>query len=233
MWGTQAEYAALQPHDDQRIEVFMVLGPWNHGGWARGPGDSLGADFGKVSFGGAQTGEYYRKTIEAPFFEFYLKGKPGFDLKDTASFRTGENKWERYDVWPPADSAGFQACAALPRRERHTRASRPPIGDYARSRRRPMSPTPPTQFRTAHRPIQSTYGDGSKWRTWLVEDQRFVDGRKDLADSRRPCSTSDVTVTGDVIADLFAATTGTDADWIVKLIDVYPDDAPTAMAATS
>ena len=89
-------------------------------------------------------------------------------------------------------------------------------------------PANPIPYR--NRPIQSTYGDGSKWRTWLVEDQRFVSGRKDLANFETPVLDHDVTVTGDVMADIFAATTGTDADWVVKLIDVYPDDAPAPMA---
>ena len=84
-------------------------------------------------------------------------------------------------------------------------------------------PADPVPYR--HRPIQSTYGEGSTWRTWLVEDQRFVSGRKDLANFATPVLTGDVTVTGDVVADLFGATTGTDADWVVKLIDVYPEDA--------
>jgi putative CocE/NonD family hydrolase len=85
-------------------------------------------------------------------------------------------------------------------------------------------PADPIPYR--HRPIQSTYGKGSKWYTWLVEDQRFVSGRKDLANFETPALDHDVTVTGDITADLFAATTGSDADWVVKLIDVYPDDAP-------
>ena len=89
-------------------------------------------------------------------------------------------------------------------------------------------PANPIPYR--NRPIQSTYGNGSKWRTWLVEDQRFVSGRKDLANFSTPVLDNDVTVTGDVMADLFAATTGSDADWVVKLIDVYPDDAPAPMA---
>ncbi len=84
-------------------------------------------------------------------------------------------------------------------------------------------PANPVPYR--HRPIQSTYGEGSLWRTWLVEDQSFVSGRKDVANFRTPVLASDVTVTGDVVADLFAATTGTDADWVVKLIDVYPDSS--------
>jgi hypothetical protein len=90
-------------------------------------------------------------------------------------------------------------------------------------------PANPIPYR--HRPIQSTYGDGSQWRTWLVEDQRFVSGRKDLANFETPVLTSDVTVTGDVVADLFAATTGSDTDWVVKLIDVYPDDSYELMVA--
>ena len=88
-------------------------------------------------------------------------------------------------------------------------------------------PANPVPYR--NRPIQATYGNGSKWRTWLVEDQRFVSGRKDLANFSTPVLDKDVTVTGDVVADLFAATTGSDADWVVKLIDVYPDDAPGGM----
>src|ERR1700744_168845 len=113
MWGTQAEYAALRPHEaanDPLHKVFLVLGPWNHGGWGGGPGDTLGGKFGKITFGGQKTGEYYRHDIEAPFFEFYLKGKPGFDLADTASFRTGKNAWHRYAIGPP--KAGFHETRA-------------------------------------------------------------------------------------------------------------------------
>jgi putative CocE/NonD family hydrolase len=217
MWGTQAEYAALEPHDSEH-EVFMVLGPWNHGGW-EGRTRHLGAlDFGE------ETGDQYRRTIEAPFFERYLKGRQGFDLKDIASFRTGVNQWERYDAWPP--KAGFKD-ARLYLTEGHALSFAAPAGDgvvgsYVSD---PVNPIP---YRS--RPIQATYGTGSKWRTWLVEDQRFVSGRKDLANFSTPVLEKDVTVTGDVVADLFAATTGSDADWVVKLIDVYPDDAPAPMA---
>ncbi len=228
MWGTQAEYAALHPHDATH-EVFMVLGPWNHGGWSRGPGDSLGGDFGKVSFGGVKTGEEYRTRFEAPFFEYYLKGKPGFDLKGVASFRTGTNEWERYNVWPP--SAGFHAASVylgangqLATMVPGTRIGTPPmpVASYV------ADPADPVPYR--HRPVQATYGDGSKWRTWLVEDQRFLDARKDLARFAGPVLDRDVTVTGDVTADLLASTTGTDADWVVKLIDVAADGQQTMIA---
>ena len=222
MWGTQAEYAALRPNEkpnDPLHKVFMVLGPWNHGGWARGPGDQLGGKFGTVTFGGQKTGEYYRAQLEAPFFEFYLKGKPGFDLKDTASFRTGENRWHRYDVWPP--KTGFHAERAYLAADEKVSFTAP-IGDYGvKAAAYVADPADPVPYR--HRPVQSTYGEGSTWRTWLAEDQRFIADRKDLAKFETPVLTGDLTVTGDVKADLFAATTGTDTDWIVKLIDVYPD----------
>jgi hypothetical protein len=219
MWGPQAEYAALKPHDTKG-EVFMVLGPWNHGGW--GP---TTRHLGPLDFG-APTGEEYRKTIEAPFFEKYLKGKPGFDLKDVASFRTGVNKWERYDAWPP--KTGFHE-AKLYLTSGHGLGFSAPAGDYDQVAGAYVAdPGDPVPYR--NRPIQSTYGTGSKWRTWLVEDQRFVSGRKDLVNFETPVLDHDVTVTGDVMTDLFAATTGTDADWVVKLIDVYPDDAPAPMA---
>ena len=158
-------------------------------------------------------------AVEAPFFEFYLKGKPGFDLKDTASFRTGENQWHRYDVWPP--KTGFHAerayLAADEKRELYRADGRVweegggVCGGPGRSGAVPASAGAVDVWR------------GSTWRTWLVEDQRFVSDRKDLANFETPVLTGDLTVTGDVKADLFAATTGTDTDWIVKLIDVYPD----------
>ncbi len=217
MWGTQAEYEALHKAGDPG-GVFMVLGPWNHGGWSRGPGSSLGGDFGKVEFG-QPTGEEYRTKFEAPFFEYYLKGKPGFDLKGVASFRTGANEWERYDVWPP--QAGFtdRGLLLMPNGQlaegQRDVANGEVVASYV------ADPADPVPYR--HRPIQATYGDGSKWRTWLVEDQRFLDGRKDIARFEGPALDKDVTVTGDVKAVLEASTTGTDADWVVKLIDVAPD----------
>jgi putative CocE/NonD family hydrolase len=217
MWGTQAEYAALEPHDSQH-EVFMVLGPWNHGGW-----DETARHLGVLDFGAA-TGDQYRKTIEAPFFEKYLKGKQGFNLKDVASFRTGVNEWERYDAWPP--KIGFHEAKIYLTEGSGLSFVAPQGGGVAGAY--VADPANPVPYR--NRPIQATYENGSKWRTWVVEDQRFVSGRKDLANFSTPALEKDVTVTGDVMADLFASTTGSDADWVVKLIDVYPDDAPAPMA---
>jgi hypothetical protein len=215
MWGPQAEYKALEPHDKNH-EVFLVLGPWNHGGWV-----PTTRHLGEVNFGSA-TGDTYRKTIEAPFFEKYLKDKAGFDLKDTASFRTGVNEWERYGAWPP--KVGFKEAKFYLVADHGLSLTAPSNESQTQYVADPANPVP---YR--HRPIQSTYGHGSKWRTWLAEDQRFVSDRKDLANFTTPVLDHDVTVTGDVVADLFASTTGSDGDWIVKLVDVYPDDAPNGM----
>ena len=226
MWGTQAEYAELHQHDTRHI-VFMVLGPWNHGGWSRGPGDGLGGAFGSVSFG-KPTAQEYRTQFEAPFFEYYLKGKPGFDLRGVASFRTGANVWERYDVWPPKQ--GFESANLRllpggavdlcgPATDCKAVSSDAVLATYI------SDPANPVPYR--NRPIQATYGDTSKWRTWLVEDQRFIAERKDLAQFKGPVLDKDVTVTGDVLADLYASTSGTDGDWVVKLIDVSPEGQQT------
>lgn len=223
MWGTQAEYGALKKHDSKH-EVFLVLGPWNHGGWGSA-GRKLGSDFGRMDFG-EPTGSEFRKTMEFPFFEKYLKDIPGFDLADTASFRTGVNHWQRYDAWPPTTGFALARIYLLPEKKL---SFAPPTGDAdavaAVFRSDPADPIP---YR--HRPIQSTYARGSRWFTWMVEDQRFVTGRKDVATFTMAALDHDVTITGDVTANLFAATTGSDADWIVKLIDVYPDDAPAPSA---
>ena len=235
MWGTQAEYAALRvgetkafeaseakgrnPKDADQHKVFMVLGPWNHGGWG-GKGDELGGELGKVSFG-QNTGDYFREQLQAPFFEYYLKGRSGFTLNDTASFRTGENAWHSYAVWPPKEGFHQDRVYLAPNK---ALSFTEPQGDYNTIAAAYVAdPAHPVPYR--HRPIQSTYGERSKWRTWLVEDQRFVEDRKDLAVFSTGVLKGDLTVTGDVVADIYAATTGSDSDWVVKLIDVYPDDA--------
>ncbi|MDE1162911.1 MAG: CocE/NonD family hydrolase [Acidobacteriaceae bacterium] len=233
MFGPQAEYQVLRRNEkpgDSKHKVFLVLGPWNHGGWARGPGQVLTSPFGKLD-AGQPTGQQYRSQIEAPFFEFYLKDRKGFDLEDTASFRTGENQWHRYAVWPPVN--GFHP-AKLYLEASHTLSAAAPSAVKENSPQSKAAmyvsdPANPVPYR--HRPVQSTYGESSVWRPWLAEDQSFVSGRDDLANFDTPVLEKDVTVTGDVVADLFAATTGSDSDWIVKLIDIYPDGKYELMVA--
>ncbi len=214
MWGTQAEYAALEPHDAKH-EVFLVLGPWNHGEWARTT-QHLGA----LDFGSATT-DYYRQHFEAPFFAHYLKGESGFDLENTATFQTGSDRWMRYPVWPPKQ--GFTTKNLYLGADGGLGFARPAGGDARSFTVYVSDPGNPVPYR--HRPIQATYAPGSHWYTWLVEDQRFVTKRKDVVTWRTPVLDHDVTVTGDVVADIFASTSGTDSDWVVKLIDEYPQDA--------
>jgi uncharacterized protein len=215
MWGPQEEYATLKP-SDKKGEVFLVLGPWNHGQWG-----ATTRHLGDLDFG-ASTGDALRAQFEAPFFAHYLKDEEGFDLRDTASFQTGTNRWMRYAQWPPKEGIAqrnlyFAASGGLSF-EKPANGTNPGFTEYT------SDPSDPVPYRK--RPIEATYApSGSHWSTWLAQDQRFLNGRKDIAAWSTPPLDHDLTVTGDVMADLFASTTGSDADWIVKLIDTYPDDA--------
>jgi len=211
MWGPQEEYSSLEEHDTNH-ENFLVLGPWRHGSWG-----SSSRHLGALQYG-ESIGKEYRAQIEAKFFAKYLKDEPGFDLEDTASFQTGSNTWHRYAHFPPteAKSTAFSLCGS------GTIATGSSC--HAGQLSYVSDPANPVPYR--HRPIQPTYGEGSKWGTWMVEDQRFVTDRKDIAVWRLPVQTQDLTITGEVIADIFASTTGTDSDFVAKLIDVYPDDDP-------
>jgi hypothetical protein len=231
MWGPQAEYAALKPHDTKH-EVFMVLGPWNHGEWVR-----TTRHLGVVDFGSA-TGDYLRAKIEAPFFAHYLKGlapsaslRAGFqahalrakqsgpDLAAVTSFQTGTDRWMRYTAWPPKDAVERD----LYLEPNHELTFAKPTNAKAFTEY-VSDPADPVNYRK--RPIQATYDPGgSGWYTWLVQDQRSYDDRSDVAVWETPVLDKDVTVTGDVVADLLASTSGTDSDWVVKLIDVYPAKA--------
>jgi putative CocE/NonD family hydrolase len=207
LFGPQKEYERLEPHDAKR-ENFMVLGPWRHGSWS-----ATTRHLGNLEYG-QPIGREYRARIEAKFFAKYLKNEPGFDLEDTASFQTGSNTWQSYAHFPPVEShttalhllgAGQLAWAASKAAQTTTYLS---------------DPANPVPYR--HRPIQVTYSEGSQWGPWMTEDQRFVADRKDVATWRLPALKKDLTVTGEVFADLFVSTTGSDTDLVVKLIDEYP-----------
>jgi putative CocE/NonD family hydrolase len=223
MFGPQEEYAKLEPHDaghGNGHENFLVLGPWRHGYWS-----SSSQRLGNLNYG-EPIGTEFRRDIEAKFFAHYLKDQPGFSLEDTASFQTGSNTWKYYSHFPPNDSrptaihldrAGLLSWNA-PDSKLGSDAEASYVSD----------PSNPVPYR--HRPIQPTYSDGSQWYNWLTEDQRFVTGRKDVAVWKLPVLTKDLTITGEVVADIFASTTGTDNDLVVKLIDEYPaDDANATM----
>jgi putative CocE/NonD family hydrolase len=214
LWGPQAEYAALEPHNqpsDPAHRVYMVLGPWRHGSWG-----VANRRLGPLNFS-EPVGKEFRRDIEAPFFAYYLKDQPGFALANTATYQTGTDRWMHYSQWPPKnvtnrdlylDSDGSLAFA----KPADTNAYKQYTSD-------PANPVP---YRP--RPIQATYAPDSHWYTWLVQDQRFVRDRPDVATWETEPLEHDVTVTGNVEADLIASTSGSDSDWVVKLIDVFPDD---------
>ena len=211
-YGPLKIYDLLERHDSAH-ENFLVVGPWNHGGWSSGEGRKLG----RVDFGSA-TAAYYREKILAPFFAYYLKGRGQPPVSEALTFRTGVNEWVRHDTWPPTHNVVNRRLYF--RGEGKLSFDPPPAPATATASAfdsyisDPASPVPYRQ-----RPIRLGVG----WPTWLVEDQRFVHRRPDvLAWSTEPL-TSDVTMSGKIVANLFASTTGTDSDWIVKLIDVYPE----------
>jgi putative CocE/NonD family hydrolase len=216
MYGPQQEYSTLEPHDSDHTN-FLVLGPWRHGSWS-----SSSRHLGALQYG-ESIGKEYRSQIEAKFFTKYLKDEPGFDLEDTASFQTGSNSWHRYPHFPPAEAkpTTFALCGTSTGKTGSIAVAttcQPGKATYI------SDPKDPVPYR--HRPIQPTYGDGSHWGTWMVEDQRFVTDRKDVAVWRLPVTDHDLTITGEVLADIFASTSGSDSDFVAKLIDQYPEDDP-------
>jgi putative CocE/NonD family hydrolase len=208
-YGPLKIYELLERHDSGNMN-FLVVGPWNHGGWSRSDGQKLGP----IDFG-SKTSEYYRKNVLARFLAYHLKGKGTLDLPEALTFRTGANQWVRHDAWPPKRNAVgrqlyFQADRKLsfdPPPKTATEAFDSYVSD-------PANPVP---YR--HRPVEVRSG----WTTWLVEDQRFVDHRPDVLTWTTEPLKDDVVVSGKVVANLFASTSGTDSDWIVKVIDVYPE----------
>jgi len=210
MWGPQEEYASLESHDANR-ENFLVLGPWRHGSWA-----ATTRHLGAVQYG-EPIGREFRARIEAPFFAKYLKDQPGFDLEDTASFQTGSNIWKRYQHFPPAEAKPTKLYLDADKKLGWQIDAKPAKSAYT------ADPRNPVPYR--HRPIQPTYGPGSQWYNWMTEDQRFVTRRRDVAVWTMAVD-HDLTLTGEVVADIFEKTTGSDSDLVVKLIDVYPADDP-------
>ena len=216
-YGPQKIYETLEPHDSRK-ENFFAAGPWNHGGWMRGDGSALG----RIKFG-SNTSKYFREKILAPFFARYLKDKSGWDVPEAVTFETGTNAWQTYDVWPPRN---LTEDRGLYFREDGRLAFEPPAAEEAGAFDSYVSdPARPVPYRP--RPVEPTYySRGSGWPTWLVGDQRFAHLRPDVLSWETEPLAGDVTVTGRLTARLFASTTGTDSDWVVKLIDVYPEDYP-------
>lgn len=211
-YGPMKIYETLEKKDSKHLN-YVIAGPWNHGGWSRGDGRKLGS----IDFE-SDTGRYFREKVQAPWFAYWLKDKGELKQPEALTFQTGSNTWESYDQWPPRNRTTdrpiyFQTSGKLsfdkPRQDGEE------FDSYV------SDPAHPVPYR--HRPISPTYPGGG-WPTWLVQDQRFAHLRPDVLSWETEPLGENVAIAGDIVAHLFASTTGTDSDWIVKLIDVYPEE---------
>jgi putative CocE/NonD family hydrolase len=219
IYGAMAVYKALEQKPSASQNLFLVLGPWHHGQEIE-PASSLGA----INFN-SDTGLYFRTEILAPFLAHYLKDDPpALTTAPVTAFQTGTNHWERLKSWPSGCDSG---CAPKPtplylQPNSHLAFTAPtsssqPYDEYV------SDPAKPVPFRA--RPSQPIgYTPNLSWVRWLVDDQRESSGRTDVLTFSTDTLTAPVKISGEPIANLVAATTGTDADWVVKLIDVYPDE---------
>jgi len=206
-YGPIEIYQSIETRNPE-IANTLVLGPWFHGGWVRSEGDHLG----NVSFGAA-TSRFYQDSVDLPFFRYYLKDEGSWDPPEALAFATGSNRWHRLDSWPPDGSTPVTLYFGP---EGSLTFQAPDAGSAADAYTSdPANPVPFTQEITTERT-----------REYMVEDQRFAGRRPDVLVYESEVLTEDLTLAGPVTADLYVSMTGTDADFIVKLIDVYPDDAP-------
>jgi uncharacterized protein len=223
IYGAIAVYKAIKPKDTGNDKVFLAMGPWFHGQAIR-DGSALGA----IKFG-SDTALTFRREILRPFLDRYLKdAAPPADIATVTAFETGTNQWRRLPGWPAGCATG---CTIKPTPlYLHGAAgpARPPTASFTAPRggspfeEYVSDPAKPVPYRS--RPIQPTGWDGNMfWRTWLVSDQREASGRTDVVSFVGDVITAPVKIAGQPVANLIASTTGSDADWVVKLIDVYPD----------
>jgi putative CocE/NonD family hydrolase len=212
-FGPLVTYKALERGDTSNRN-FLVMGPWNHGGW-RNPARRM-----PVVDGGTQ--DQYLRDVEAPWFAYYLKDKGSLAEPEAKVYDAGAKQWREFKTWPPREGA-TQASLYLQAGGRLS--FEPPTASGAQFDQYVSDPAHPVPYRP--RPVEQTYDPrGSRWRTWETEDQRFVTNRQDVLSWVSEPLTDDILIAGDVTARLVASTTGRDADWAVKLIDVFPDSVP-------
>lgn len=203
LYGALQTYQSIEKQSPKTINS-IVMGPWIHGGWNRTKGDYLG----DISFQ-HKTSLYYRDSIEFPFFNYYLNGKGSYKPTEAIMFETGTNSWKKYDYWPPRNSTPqtYYLSAGKLLSEPSTSAETF-ISD-------PKKPVP-----------YMVNCETGMTKEYMVADQRFAAARPDVLVFQTEPQTADITYSGPIAVNLKVATTNTDADWIVKIIDVYPDDAP-------
>ena len=212
IYGDIAVYKAIKPKDTNNDKVFLVMGPWHHGQEIR-EGSALGA----VKFS-SDTARTFRQDILRPFLDHYLKDAPTPDIAPVMAFETGTNKWLRLPSWPAGCASG---CGIHPT-PFYLRDASLASFDAAKTGEAgydeyTSDPAKPVPYRA--RPIDST-----SWRRWLVDDQREQSGRPDVAVFTSEILTTPVKISGEPIVNLVASTSGTDSDWVVKVIDLYPDE---------
>jgi putative CocE/NonD family hydrolase len=214
-YGAPAVYRAMEPKDTNNDKVFLHIGPWRHSG-----ANHYGYDLGALTFTG-DTAREWRAQYVKPFFDHYLKGGPDPKTPPVLTYATGVNKWQSSSRWPMGVAkpiylaAGGVATFDRPKASGHD--------EYV------SDPAKPVPF--IPRPINMN--DATQWKPWLVRDQRFVSERPDVASWKSAPLTAAVHIMGAPAVELFASTTGTDSDWVVKLIDVYPNDVPEGAAQGS
>jgi uncharacterized protein len=222
IYGAPAVYKAIKPKDTGNEKVFLVMGPWHHGQEIR-EGSALGA----IKFN-SDTSLTFRREILRPFLDQYLvDGAPKADIAPVTAFETGTNTWRRLPAWPAGCASGCTVKATPLYLAAGSRldfnppkagdASAPAFQEYV------SDPAKPVPFHA--RPIvPESFDKGQSWREWLVTDQREASGRTDVAVFRSDVLTAPVKISGEPIANLIASTSGTDSDWVVKVIDVYPPE---------
>jgi putative CocE/NonD family hydrolase len=219
IYGAPALYKAIKSKDTGNDKVFLVLGPWHHG-QEIGDASKLGA----LNFR-SDTGLYFRENILRPFLDRYLKdGAAKGDVAPVTAFETGSNKWRRLQSWPSGCESG---CAVHPKPVYLQADSKlsfdTPKSGSAEFDEYVSDPAKPVPFRS--RPIQPVgYGGDFTWAQWLVDDQREASGRPDVAVFLTDVLKEPMKISGQPVANLIASTSGTDSDWVVKVIDVYPDE---------
>ena len=214
IYGAMAVYKAIKPKDTQNDKVFLAIGPWHHGQEIEDA-----STLGPLHFN-SDTGLYFRQQILRPFLARYLKDDaPKVEIPPVSAFETGTNTWRALPSWPAGSvqptplylTSGLKLSFTAPK------AGDAVFDEYV------SDPAKPVPYRA--RPIQTMgYGDGNTWSQWLVDDQREQSGRPDVEVFVSDTLTAPVKISGQPIANLVASTSGTDSDWVVKLIDVYPDE---------
>ena len=207
-YGPMSIYHTVEERNPE-TENVLVVGPWRHGGWNAMQGDHLGC----VEFG-RKTSLDFQRDVEFPFFEHHLRGEGDWDAPEAVVFETGANEWRTFDRWPPE---GIEASKLFLRADGQLSFDPPAETGDAASDQYLSDPSRPVPFSTE---VRTTLGH-----LWKVEDQRFASARPDVLVYESEVLTEDLTIAGRILASLFVSTTGTDSDWIVKLIDVYPPDA--------